>query len=273
MKLDNYLSYFRIAVCIILLVDLWYLIPYADLIYNKERITFYGFFSPFFYFLRENFWFVLSFHFLSIIFVLLGIFKNFGVFFLLVSCFLIYGINMRNSTYGDDFLRVNLIFFVFVASFKTFSIKRGLPKSDLLKSLSTVALFSMIVHLFYMYFSTVSHKLSSPEWLNGVAFYESLIFEKHLDVFGLQNYFLENPRLSTLVNYTAIAYQLLLLPMVVLSKYTRLVILSISISIHLVLAFVFLLPKFQSIMILHLMLLFFWPEIWLRFKQEILKMV
>lgn len=239
-----YPSIFRVLIGLVLLVDLISIFPSSDILYNPEFNAFLpttGFVS----FLSENS--VLFFSIIGLILIafMLGIGKKISSFLVFVFHFLMIQLTLPLMTWGETILKFSLLYFIFVDSFKYFSIQKSKGEFQLI---SKLAVWSIILHVFLIYLNNAYFKILDKDWQQGIAvFYSFSQYAGFQD--SVWNGILSHEFMAKFINYLIIFQQLSFVPMVIWKK-TRWIAILLSIIIHVMMLFEFGLWKFELIVIL-----------------------
>ena len=265
-----YAAFYRIAICNLLFVDLIYSIESNQLILSNDfshLLSNYSFFN-FFYQNIVAFNIVYA---ISIVMYFFGIGNYFGSFFF----FLLFSINSfmfsKFQTWGDKILFFSLLYFIFVNSYNYFTLnKKKLELNPYINLISHLGLACLVIHVFYLYGINIFHKLHHKSWLYGSSFSIAIIIKQNIIVFSdiIQ---LANIRfISQIGSYTAIFQQFFFIPLAIINK-TRPYIILLTIAIHISIAIIFLLVKFQLIVLLALGFVMYLPSIKNKIIEELKK--
>lgn len=239
-----YPAIFRILLGTLLLIDIFFIQSASDILFNPELNAFLRESRISVLLLENNLYFFLLYGVVLILFIL-GIGKNITSFLVwLLSLLTLYYFTFALRVWGDKILIYTLLFFVFVDSFRYFSIK---PTSGKLSYISTLAIWSILLNLFLVYLNNAYFKIADPDWRKGYAVFYGFAEYPHF-----KNSFwypiISNEFISKFINYFVILQQLLFVPMVLWKK-TRYLMIAVAIIIHLTMAIGFGLWKFELIII------------------------
>lgn len=239
-----YPSLFRVLIGMVLLVDLVSIFPSAEILFNPEFNAFVpesGWVSR----LAEYSTVFLSIYGLVLVAFILGIGKNISSFLVFVFHFLMIQLTLPLMTWGETILKFSLLYFIFVDSFKYFSIQKSKGEFQLI---SKLAVWSIILHVFLIYLNNAYFKILDKDWQQGIAvFYSFSQYAGFQDSFW--NGILSHEFMAKFINYLIIFQQLSFVPMVIWKK-TRWIAILLSILIHVMMLFQFGLWKFELIVIL-----------------------
>lgn len=238
-------SIFRVLIGFILLFDLIFLYRSAPLFLNPDLNSFLptdllsvivGSYYPIFF---------LCYGIILILFIL-GLFRNLISLLVWVCYMIMFHLCYQFVTWGDIILKFTLLYFVFADSFRYLALNKSKGKVHFI---STLAVWSIILHIFLVYLNNAWFKLNDYHWQQGVAVYYS--FAQYAQ-FKDSMFFplVSNGTYSKLIDYFIILQQLLFAPFVLWKK-TRYFMLILATIIHLTMMVQFGLWKFELIVILH----------------------
>ncbi|MBA5628276.1 hypothetical protein [Moheibacter lacus] len=239
-----YPSLFRVLIGMVLLVDLVSIFPSSDILYNPEFNAFLPT-TGFVPYLSEYSMLFFSISGLILIAFILGIGKNISSFLVFVFHFWMIQLTLPLMTWGETILKFSLLYFIFVDSFKYFSIQKSKGEFQLI---SKLAVWSIILHVFLIYLNNTYFKILDKDWQQGIAvFYSFSQYAGFQD--SVWNGILSHEFMAKFINYLIIFQQLSFVPMVIWKK-TRGFAILLSILIHIIMLFQFGLWKFELIVIL-----------------------
>lgn len=163
-----YPSIFRILIGFVLLIDLVFTVPAGSFLFDSSlnaslpTQSFYGFIIEYW-----QIW--VGFYALILIGFIGGIGKNFLSFFVFLMHWIWLDMTAPLLTWGDTILKFSLMYFVVVDSFKYFSIS----KSNSTHYISTLGIWSIIMHLFLVYLNNAYFKIIDSDWQSGRALFYS----------------------------------------------------------------------------------------------------
>lgn len=241
-----YPSIFRVLIGVLLLIDLVTTYPAVNLLFSHEFNTFLPYGSDFVSFVVEHYTVFCVFYGLGLILFILGIGKNISSLCVFIFNLTFLFFTHPILTWGDIILKYTLFYFIFVDSFRYFSFSK--PRGQV-RFLSTLAIWSIILHIFLIYLNNAFFKSIDRDWQNGYAVFYS--FSQYSNFKSSIFYpILSNGTLSKWVGYLIILQQLIFVPFVIWKK-TRIFIITISSIIHIIMMIQFGLWKFEIIILLH----------------------
>lgn len=258
----NYYSFFtsifRIFICVHLIKDIIFSLPYIPLLYKSTsflppvstNLLEYININPLL--IRDNYNVFLFFYLLFICFFFFGIGKYLSAFVL----FLLYEIQQRLGYIvlngGDNLLKFILMYMVFIDSYKYFSITKLQFKNATSKFLgifiSNMAAFSICLHICLAYFLSAWHKIHADVWFNGIATYYTLSLERFRGT-KLNPYLAKNEYFVTFSTYFTMLVEIYF-PVLIWFKKTKKIISLCAISLHIAIYFFMMIYDFQLIFIM-----------------------
>lgn len=248
--IDNswYLSFFRVAICLVLLIELMLLFPSLDEIYQMEGFVYTTDNSiKVLKVIRENIQLFIATYALLLVLYLLGIGKQFtGV--LVFVCYTInYFLCLPTVSWGSEILRISLLFLAFTDSFKYLAIKKSKEPINLVYQL---AVLSLMIHICYVYLTNAYFKLENDEWQTGYAIGYFMISVDSWNVFDVGVFALKYPWLIKSLSWFVLVFQILF-PFLVWFKKTKLPIIIVGVILHVLMIFIAHLYIFEIVVILH----------------------
>lgn len=265
-----YAAFYRIAICVLLLVDLLYSIESNKLLLSSDFSNLL-LKSSFFDVLYDNIVFFNVVYAISILIYLFGIFNFLGAFFF----FFLFSLNsfmfVRFHTWGDKILFFSLMYFIFVNSYNYFTLsQKNIELNKILNLISHLALACLVIHVFYIYGVNIFHKLQCKSWLYGSAISIGIVVRQSAIIFPEIIELSTSKLFSQVVSYITIFQQLFFIPLAIINK-TRLYIILLTIAIHLAIALMFLLVKFQLILLFSVGFVMYLPSIKNKIIEEFKK--
>ncbi|MCB9202726.1 MAG: hypothetical protein H6604_06755 [Flavobacteriales bacterium] len=150
----------------------------------------------------------------------------------------------------ENILTVTLLFMCFIDSYSFLSLSKSKGSTQLSNLVSNLAVYSILIHLCFIYANNAIHKLGGEFWLSGQAVYFATQ-EYHATIFDFQKKLFSNLFISQIFTYVVLGQQFLFVPLVLFKK-TRPFILAVTFLIHFTMGILLLLFKFQFIMIITL---------------------
>lgn len=240
-----YAPVFRVAIGLILLIDLLTTFPSISFLFQPELNSFLPLHGVLGFLAKYPFVFF-GLYASTLLLFIFGIGKHFVSFLVFVFYFFMLQFSIPFVTWGDKILRFTLLYFVFVDSFRCLSAHRS---TGTLGLLSKLALMSIILHLFLIYGNNAFFKAINRDWQLGHAVFYS--FSQYPNFKESIFYpIISNGSLSKWIGYLVILLQLSFVPLTIWRK-TRLALLMVSTLLHVVMMFQFGLWKFEWIVILH----------------------
>lgn len=242
-----YPAFFRVAIALLLFIDLAGNLLYVQHIYKIPGFT-YALDStlPFSAFLRDHISLFLSCYLIILILFLFGIGRNITsalVFlFITLDFFLIY----PAVFWGDYVLKITLLYFIFTDSFQHFTLFKSKESPGIFHRLSVLAI---MLNLCLVYLSNAYFKLHSPEWINGSALAYFFGFSEVLDLNNIHILFRNQEWLIRSATWSVLIYQITF-PFLIWFKKLKWVMIAAGILIHAIMAVTLQLYKFELIMIL-----------------------
>lgn len=238
-----YPSIFRILIGFVLLIDLVFTVPAGSFLFDSSlnaslpTQSFYGFIIEYW-----QIW--VGFYALILIGFIGGIGKNFLSFFVFLMHWIWLDMTAPLLTWGDTILKFSLMYFVVVDSFKYFSIS----KSNSTHYISTLGIWSIIMHLFLVYLNNAYFKIIDSDWQSGRALFYSFSQYPSFETSILKP-IISNAIIGKYLGYFIILQQMSFVPLVIWKK-TRKYAILLSVLIHLTMLIQFGLWKFELMVIL-----------------------
>lgn len=239
-----YPSIFRVLIGLLLLMDLIFTYPSFSLLFNSDINAFLSD-QPILRFIADQYHLFIGVYAVFLLLFIVGIGRNLTSLLVGIAYFIMFLLSYQLVTWGDIILKFTLIFFVFVDSYKYLSKNRNKP---IFGYISTLAIASIILHVFLIYLNNAYFKAVDKSWQDGVAVFYSFAQYPNFKE-SLMYPIISNGILSQTINYFIILLQLLFTPFVIWKK-TRLFIIVLSAIVHLIMMFQFGLWKFELIVLL-----------------------
>ena len=240
-----YAPVFRVAIGLILLIDLLFTFPSISFLFQPDLNAFLPL-QGILGFTAEHPFVFFGLYALVLVLFIFGIGKHVVSFMVFVLYFFMLQFSFPLVTWGDKILRFTLLYFVFVDSFRYLSVNRS---TGTLSLLSKLAVLSIILHLFLIYVNNAYFKVTNRDWQLGHAVFYS--FSQYPNFKESVFYpIISNGLLSKWIGYSVILLQLSFGPFSMWRK-TRITILIVSTFLHVLMMFQFGLWKFEWIVILH----------------------
>ena len=246
-KQTFYPALFRVLIGLVLLVDSIILFPNIEQIFNYQDFYYTGDkIFPFLKVIRDNIQvYYISFIFFLILFIS-GIGRNITSLIIFIFLVIKYLLLSGNTSYGTDILRMTLLFFIFINSFKYLAIHQH----KTINLLSKLATLSIMLHICYIYLSNAILKILDDIWMSGDALFYFFLISKTPDIFNLSNIFLNYPLLLVLSSFGVILFQFLF-PIFIWFQRTKYGVIVIGMIMHISMAFILQLYFFEIVVILH----------------------
>lgn len=242
-----YAAIFRVTLSILLLIDVigkliagkqLYLI--SDFVYKQDQVLL---FLPY---IRENITVFLCLFAGVLVLFLFGIGRSFTS--LLVFLFLTVDVWLLDPglSWGEAILRITMLYFVFVDSFRYFAIQKDAKEPGLFHQL---AVYSIMLNVCLIYLINAWHKLHNVEWLDGYAVSYIFNFMHYRDYLEFGSFLEEYPLLVQLISWFVLFFQTTFSFFIWVKRLKWFWILS-GILMHIIMAVTLQLYKFELIMIL-----------------------
>lgn len=243
-----YPSIFRVLIGLVFLLDLIFTFSAGSFQFDSEFAA-YPMSGNTIDLIRENYVPLFIFYGIILILFILGIGKNFTSILVYISQFSLLWLLPYNVSWGDIIMKFTLLYFVFVDSFKFYSIQTSKLNPNSLKSyISKLAVWCIILNLFLVYLSNGFYKSLDVSWQNGSAVFYSFSqfsgFESSL-FYSI----ISHETFSKILSYIIVGQQLTFIPLILWKK-TRYFAMIFGIGIHIIMFYQFGLWKFETIMIL-----------------------
>lgn len=231
----NYLSLFRVFICLLIfnkMHDLWGNISILlsnDGFYSHPK-NLYEYLGLNTSIILENSKFLILIIVFTLVLLLFGIGKKITA---LVLFFEIYFIDSYVSPIlngGDNLLIFILMYFIFTNSYEKFVITKKTEHSEISNFISNLAVYSMLIHLCYVYFITGIHKIHSDVWFNGTAIYYILNLERFQS--PISYLIKDNGFITTISTYLTLIFEMFFCVLVWIKSF-RNIILIFGIFLHL----------------------------------------
>jgi hypothetical protein len=234
-----YLSIFRVYLCFHLLKDVFFQWSSLRILYNHEsflRVHKDALLDSLgLYRFQEYYQLFILFYTIVISLYLFGIGKHKVAFVL----FLCVDVMQRSSSLilngGDNLLKFLLLYMIFADSYNYFSLSSiEVGRNDFKKLsnlLSNLSSMSIVIHLSFIYFFSGIHKIHSDVWFNGIALYFILQLERFKGTVFNET-IAKNGYIITLAAYCVALWETFFI-VLVWSKLSRGLMLSIGIVMHL----------------------------------------
>lgn len=240
-----YAPVFRVAMGLILLIDLLTTIPSISFLFHPEFNSFLPLQGVLGFLAKYPFVFFGLYASILLLFIF-GVGKQFVSFLVFLFYFCMVQWSIPFVTWGDKILRFTLFYFVWVDSFRYLSVYRSRGNLSLL---SKLAVLSIILHLFLIYMNNAYFKAINRDWQLGYAVFYSFSQYPHFKE-SIFYPIISNGFLSKWIGYSVILLQLSFVPLAIWRK-TRIPLLIVSALLHVVMMFQFGLWKFEWIVLLH----------------------
>lgn len=260
-----YLSTLRIALCLIVLIDVALSIPTLidlDSFYFKN----FSAVSIDSSLLAQYIPYFLGIYVLSLLLFLFGIGKGFSSFFLfLFSLFFHYLFHSMYSGVGM-IISTTFLFLIPVDSYRYFSIRQAdYFDNPYAKVLHNIGVAFLYLHINYIFLSTAIHKMFNESWLNGLGVIHGAE-DYNFDVFALKDVLYKIDEFWLICMGFFVLYIQLFFPILMLNKTSRLLTVLAIVFTHIGIALIMYLFKFQSIIFLLLPIVFFKNQIFKNLK-------
>lgn len=252
LKLKNhfsvYLSIFRILIVALIFNKIYHLWRSQSILlsnqgffeHTKSIYTMMGLETTFF---LNNSKFFLLFVVLTLILVLFGIGRKITFFILFFELAILQTFINPILNGGDNLMYFVLFYMIFTNSYDYFVLnKNNKISSKFSNFISNLAVYSILIHLSYIYFISALHKIHSDVWFNGTANYYIL----HLERFQspLCDYIMNNGFIITTSTYLTIFFELFFCVMIWLKPFRNMFIF-LGIGLHLGIFFFMMLYDFE----------------------------
>lgn len=177
-----YLSFLRVAICLLLLKEIWFNWSNFDMLYGENNFFEYskraiaGKHIHYFYF--------------HLIYITVILLQLFGIGKYIVAALLfymfnvLYGLNVGINNGGDNMMRLVLFYLIFADSYQYFVLfKKRQDEQGLIKItnlLSNLSALSIMLQLCFVYFTSALAKIHTDVWYNGEAVYYILLQERFM---------------------------------------------------------------------------------------------
>jgi hypothetical protein len=252
LKLKNhfsiYLSIFRIFVVFLIFNKIYHLWRSQSILlsnhgffeHSKSIYTMMGLETSFFLNHSKSFLLVIVF---TLILVLFGIGRKITVLFLFLELAILQTFVNPVLNGGDNLLYFVLFYMIFTNSYDHFVLNEKDKTNNVFSNLvSNLAVYSILIHLCYIYLISGLHKIHSDVWFNGTANYYIL----HLERFQspLCDYIMNNGVIITASTYLTVFFELFFCVLIWLKSFRNILIL-LGILLHLGIFFFMMLYDFQ----------------------------
>lgn len=244
---DIYAAFFRVAISILLLVDVL-----TNLIFSQDLYNLYGYKYSLdsqwhmLAILRENISIFLFSYAVFLILFLLGIGKNLIALVVFLYINLDFWLMYPANFWGDYVLKISMLYFVFVDSFQYFALEKTNLKSGIISQLAVLAI---MLNVCLIYISNAYFKVHNPEWNQGTAIAYFFNFSEVLDIHHIGKVFKQYPKLIELITLSILFFQITF-PIFVWFKKLKWIWIFAGILIHAIMAVTLQLYKFEIIVIL-----------------------
>jgi hypothetical protein len=216
LKLKNhfsiYLSIFRVFIVILIFSKIYHLWRSQSIMlsnggfyeHTKSIYTMMGLETSFFLSYSKHFLFLII---ITVIFLLFGIGRKltFLLLFFEISILQTFINPILNG--GDNLLTFTLLYLSFTNSFDYFVLNKSKNNKTVLSNLvSNLAVYSILIHLSYVYLISGLHKIHSDVWFNGTAIYYILQLERFQS--PLCDYIVNNGFIITVSTYLTVFFEL-----------------------------------------------------------------
>ena len=240
-----YAPIFRVAIGLILLIDLLFTYPSISFLFQPDLNAFLPL-QGILGFTAEHPFVFFGLYALVLVLFIFGIGKHGVSFLVFVFYFFMLQFSFPFVTWGDKILKFTLLYFVFVDSYQYWSIHRSKESKGWL---SHLAILSIILHLFLIYLNNAYFKATNRDWQLGHAVFYSFSQYPHFKE-SIFYSLISKGFFSQWIGYVVILMQLSFAPLVMWKK-TRIFTIIGFIILHGVMMFQFGLWKFEWIVILH----------------------
>jgi hypothetical protein len=179
----------------------------------------------------------------TLILVLFGIGRKITVLFLFLELAILQTFVNPVLNGGDNLLYFVLFYMIFTNSYDHFVLNEKDKTNNVFSNLvSNLAVYSILIHLCYIYLISGLHKIHSDVWFNGTANYYIL----HLERFQspLCDYIMNNGVIITASTYLTVFFELFFCVLIWLKSFRNILIL-LGILLHLGIFFFMMLYDFQ----------------------------
>lgn len=149
--------------------------------------------------------------------------------------------------WGDSILATTLLFFIFVDSYQKLTLFKSKKSNSTIIAISNLAVISIIIHLFLVYFENAIYKLAAFNWRNGLAVF---YFIRHVEPIStpLALTFTSNIIIAKLMSYGTLIFQALFFPLALIKRIKKYMVV-LGIIIHVTIGLFTHLYGFQLIII------------------------
>jgi len=252
LKLKNhfsiYLSIFRVLIVLLIFNKIYHLWKSLSIMLSNQGFyehtasiyTMMGLKTSFFLTHSKLFLFVII---LTLIFLLFGIGRKLTYLLLFLEITILQTFINPILNGGDNLLTFTLLYLPFTNSFEYCVLyKKEKSNSQISNLISNLAVYSILIHLSYVYLISGLHKIHSDVWFNGTAIYYIL----HLERFQspLCDYIMNNGFIITISTYITVFFELFFCVMIWQKAFRKLFMI-IGILLHLGIFFFMMLYDFQ----------------------------
>lgn len=240
-----YAPFFRVAIGILLLLDLISTLPAIDFLFQPELNAFLPIKGKMGWVAQHPYLFFAGYA-VSLLLFIFGIGRNFATFLVFMFHLILIQLSLPLVTWGDKILKFTLLYFIFVNSFYYWSLNSNKKSTGII---SKLAVLSIILHLFMIYLNNSFYKLMDIDWQQGFAVFYSFAQYSNFKE-SLFYPLISHGFFSKSLSYFTILLQISFVPLAIWRK-TRYYILIISALVHVVMIVQFGLWKFELIVLLH----------------------
>lgn len=243
-----YLSIFRVFICFHIFKKIFIIwgsqtILFKDDVFFEKRKIFIDYFGLNSSMISDNSSIFLSIIIITLILILFGIGKRITLIVLYIEMKILQELTYPILNGGDNLMIFVLLYLVFTNCFEHLTLYKNSKKhSKLSNVISNLAVFSICLHLGYVYFISAIHKIHSDVWFNGTALYYIL----HLERFTSPISYLINKNgvITTIATYLTILFELLFI-FFIWQKQTKKIFIVTGILLHLGIYFFMMIYDFE----------------------------
>lgn len=267
-----YLSLFRIFLGFHIIKKVYYLWGSQSILLSADSILFTPTSSFIQYFgidpiliLNNSSIFLLALVFTSLL-VMFGIGRRISLIVLYILIRILQDLVYPVLNGGDNLMSFVMLYLIFTDCFQHFTLKANLKESSKTrKMISNLAVYSICIHLGYVYFISAIHKIHSDVWFNGTALY----YIMHIERFEspLSKYIFNNGFITTCATYFTVLFEMLFI-FLIWNKALRPLFLVSGIMLHMGIYFFMMIYDFE-IFFMSLYGFFIGNYVWIRLINRI----
>ncbi|MEN7546292.1 hypothetical protein AAG747_00140 [Rapidithrix thailandica] len=164
------------------------------------------------------------------ILIIFGVGKNFTLIALYLEMKILQDLTYPILNGGDNLLIFVLLYLIFSKCFDHFTlVKSEVKHGKLSLFVSNLAVYSICIHLGYVYFISAIHKIHSDVWFNGTALYYIMNLERFES--PLNHYVSDSGFFTTMGTYFTLLFEMLFI-FLVWNKHLKIVFLLSGILLH-----------------------------------------